>query len=89
MSGLTDTPPETVAMVRARLMARSNAEGFEMGCRMFDAARDMILASFPADLSEGERRSLLFERVYGFPLPPMLERSARPSVTVSTAPQRV
>jgi hypothetical protein len=79
MPGLTDTPPEIAAMVRERLMARSNAERFEMGCRMFDAARDMILASFPAHLSEGERRRLLFERVYGMPMPPGLESAAPPA----------
>ena len=56
-------------MVRERLMARSNAERFEMGSRMFDAAREMILASLPANLSESERRRLLFERVYGSPFP--------------------
>jgi hypothetical protein len=74
MPGLTDTPPEIAAMVRERLMARSNAERFEMGCRMFDAARAMILASLPGDRSEDERRRLLFERVYGMPMPRGSER---------------
>lgn len=69
MPGLTDTPPEIASMVRERLMARSNAERFEMGCRMFEAAREMVLASLPADLSEVERRRRLFERVYGLRFP--------------------
>lgn len=69
MPGLTDTPPEIASMVRERLMARSNAERFEMGCRMFEAAREMVLASLPADLSEVERRRRLFERVYGSRFP--------------------
>ncbi len=65
MPELSDTPPEIAAMVRERLMARSGAERFEMGSRMFDAAREMICASFPKDLSEERRRKLLFERIYG------------------------
>jgi hypothetical protein len=69
MPGLTDTPPEIAAMVRERLMARSGAERFEMGCRMFEAAREMVLASLPPDLSETARRRLLYERFYGEALP--------------------
>lgn len=74
MPGLTDTPPEIVALVRERLMARTGAERFEMGCRMFEAARDMVLASLPTDLSESARKRLLFERFYGKALPTSLIR---------------
>ncbi|MBA2593561.1 MAG: hypothetical protein H0U97_15455 [Gammaproteobacteria bacterium] len=69
MPAMTDTPPEIAAMVRRRLMARSGAERFIMGARMFDAARAMVLASLPADLSEAERKARLFQRFYGQPLP--------------------
>jgi hypothetical protein len=69
MPGLTDTPPEIAAMVRERLMARPAAERFEMGCRMFEAAREMVLASFPPDLSDTERRRRLYKRFYGQVLP--------------------
>jgi hypothetical protein len=64
MPGLTDTPPEIAEMVRERLMAHTGAERFEMGCRMFEAARDMVLASLPQDLTDKERRRLLYERFY-------------------------
>ena len=66
---MTDTPPEIAEMVRARLMARTGAERFRMGVEMFEAARRMVLASLPANLSESERRSRLFERIYGTPAP--------------------
>jgi hypothetical protein len=66
---MTDTPPEIAEMVRARLMARSGAERFRMGVEMFEAARRMVLASLPADLSESERKRRLFERIYGMSLP--------------------
>ena len=69
MQTMTDTPPEIAEMVRVRLMARSGAERFRMGVEMFEAARRLVLASLPADLTETERKRRLFERLYGVPLP--------------------
>ena len=66
---MNDTPPEIAEMVRARLMAHSNQERFRMGVKMFEAARRMVLASLPSELSPEERKRMLFERLYGFPLP--------------------
>lgn len=66
---MTGTPPEIAELMRQKLMARSGEERFLMGVRAFEAARDMVLASLPADLSEEERRRQLFQRVYGEPLP--------------------
>ena len=66
---MTDTPPEIAELVRARLMALSGAERFRMGVQMFDAARRMVLASLPTDLSESERKRRLFERLYVETLP--------------------
>jgi hypothetical protein len=66
---MTDTPPEIAELVRQRLMARSGEERFLMGVRMFDAARDMALASLPAGLSPEESKRQLFQRLYGQPLP--------------------
>jgi len=62
---MTDTSPEIAEMVRARLMRLSGAERFRMGSEMFEAARRMVLASLPADLTETERKRRLFERLYG------------------------
>ncbi len=72
MQSLTDTPPEIAALVRERLMALSGSQRFVMGVQMCEAARRMVLASFPATLSESERQRLLFERIYDEPLPPEL-----------------
>ena len=66
---MNDTSPEIAEMVRIRLMALSGAERFRMGSQMFDAARRMILASIPEELSAIERKRLLFERIYGEALP--------------------
>lgn len=62
---MNDTSPEIEQLVRERLMARSGSERFVMGARMFDAARQMILASLPKDLPADELRARLFERIYG------------------------
>jgi hypothetical protein len=62
---MNDTTAEIEKMVREKLMARSGEERLIMGARSFDAARQMILASFPPDLPPGEIRRRLFERVYG------------------------
>ena len=66
---MTDTPPDIAQMVRDRLLARSGSDRFVMGTQMFEAARRMVLASFPPHLTETERRRLLFARIYGEPLP--------------------
>ena len=62
---MNDTPHEIAEMMRQRLMARSGAERLAMGSRMFDVARAMVLASFPAGLSEIEVKRRLCERLYG------------------------
>lgn len=67
---MTDTSPEIAELVRNGLMARSGEERFLMGVRMFDAAREMVLASLPAGLSPEETKYQLFQRIYGQPLPP-------------------
>jgi len=71
---MIDTPPEIERMLREKIMARSGEERFLMGARTFDAAREMICASFPPDLSVAEWKRRLFERLYGESLPPALLR---------------
>ena len=66
---MTDTPPEIAELVRQKLMARPAEERFVMGALMFDAAREMILASLAKELSPDQLKQQLFQRVYGQPLP--------------------
>jgi hypothetical protein len=56
-------------MVRQKLAARSGVERFIMGARMFEAARQMVLASLPAGLSPDEMKRQLFQRLYNQPAP--------------------
>ena len=66
---MIDTSPEIAELVRQKLMARSGEERFLMSVRMFDAARDMALASLPDGLSPEELKRQLFRRLYGQPMP--------------------
>lgn len=62
---MNDTAPEIEARVREMMMRRSNEERFIMGALMFDAAREIVIASLPKDLPEDEFKRQLFERIYG------------------------
>ena len=65
---MNDTPPEIEEKVHEMIMARSGAERLMMGSAMFDAAREIIIASLPKDLPEDEFKRQLFERIYGAPM---------------------
>jgi hypothetical protein len=65
---MNDTTPEIEERMRQMLMARSGAERMIMAASMFDAARTMMLASFPEGLTEDELRRRLCERTYGMTL---------------------
>ena len=62
---MNDTNPEVAALVREKLLERSGAERIMMASGMFEAAKAMILASFPAGLPEIEVKRRLVERIYG------------------------
>lgn len=69
MPPVTDTSPEVAAIVRDRIMKLSGAERFMIGARMFESARALVLASLPENISEPERKRMLYERFYGDHLP--------------------
>ena len=60
-----DTRPEVRTLVSEMLAKRSGCERVRMGDEMFEAARKIVMASFPKDLEPGEIRCLLFSRFYG------------------------
>ena len=62
---MNDTNPEVAALIRQKLLERSGAERIMMASGMFEAAKAMVLASFPADLTEIEVKRRLVERIYG------------------------
>ncbi len=74
---MNDTPPEIEKKVYEMMMARSGAERLLMGALMFDAAREIVLASLPKDLPEEELKRRLFERIYGAPREDFLDAPAK------------
>ncbi len=70
---MNDTSPEVEAMMRDLLMQRTGEERFIMGALMFDAAREIVIASLPEGLPEDEFKRRLFERIYGVPLADFIE----------------
>ena len=77
MPPVTDTSPEIAAAVRERTMKFSGAERFIMGTRMFESARAVMLASLPKDISETERKRMLYERFYNEPFCGLSQDSAK------------
>jgi hypothetical protein len=65
---MNDTSPEVKGLLQEMMMSRSDEERFVMGALMFDAARELILASLPANLPALELKQTLFKRIYGYPL---------------------
>lgn len=61
---MNDTDPQIAELVRCRLLERSGAERILMGSQMFDVAKAIVLASFPAGLTEIEIKVRLCERFY-------------------------
>jgi len=60
-----DTSPEIAELQRKMLLRHTGEERFMMGIRMFDAARTMVLASFPENITGEERKKMLLRRFYG------------------------
>ena len=69
---MNDPSPEIEQKVHELMMARSAAERMIMGSLMFDAARAIVIASVPKNLSEDEFKHQLFERIYGAPMEQVL-----------------
>ena len=62
---MNDTDPQVAELVRRRLLERSGPERILMGSQMFDVAKAIVLASFPAGLTDIEIKARLCERLYG------------------------
>ena len=61
---MTDTDPQTEAVYREMLMARSSEERFMMGILMCEMARVVVLASLPAGLSDVDQKVAILRRYY-------------------------
>jgi hypothetical protein len=75
---MNDTTPEIAIRVREMMMQRTGEERFVMGARMFDAARELVIASMPKDLPPDEFKRKLFERIYGTTIEAVVKTSHEP-----------
>ena len=62
---MQDTSIEMQRIYHDLLMSKTGEERFLMGISLFQTARELVLASFPKDLSEKQKRILLMKRFYG------------------------
>ena len=67
--GVKDTSPEVNRMIFERMMALTPGERLEIGLTMLGTAKELIRAGLPEGLPESEKRKLIYERLYGEPLP--------------------
>lgn len=61
---MDDTSPEIRKMLKERYAKLTGEQRMLMGFASCQAAKSMVLASFPPDLSEKEKRIRLFLRYY-------------------------
>lgn len=66
---MKDTSPEMEKMQFEMMMNFSPDKRIRLGCEMFMAARTMLIASLPKDLSEKELKKQIYFRTYGEHLP--------------------
>lgn len=61
---MDDTSPHMKDEMKKRIMHLSGEERINMGSRMFDASRSMVLSSFDRNMDTEEMRTQLFLRLY-------------------------
>jgi len=61
---MNDTSPEVERTFRELMMRRSGVERMQMAADMFDAARKIVMASFPPNLADMDMKARLCERLY-------------------------
>ena len=62
---MQDTSIEMQRIYHDLLMSKTGEERFLMGISMFQTARELVLASFPKNISDKQKKKLLFKRFYG------------------------
>lgn len=66
---MNDTPAE-MRRIQFEMMSKLSVNRrIELGCEMFQTAREMIIALLPPNLSEQEFKKQLYFRTYGEHLP--------------------
>lgn len=66
---MKDTSPEIERMQIEMMNSFSPDKRIALGCEMFMAARELIIASLPKNLSEREFKKQYYQKMYSEPLP--------------------
>ena len=66
---MNDTSPEIEKLQFEMMMKLGAKKRIAMACEMFMAARELILASLPKDLSKHEGKRQYYKQMYGEPSP--------------------
>lgn len=66
---MDDTLPEIREEMKRRMMSLSGVQRLEIGARMFDASREVVLSSFSKKMDADMIREKLFLRFYGSDFP--------------------
>ncbi len=66
---MKDTSPEIEKLQIEMMINFSPEKRIALGCEMFMAARELIIASLPKNLSEREFKKQYYQKMYGEPLP--------------------
>jgi len=66
---MNDTSPEIEKMQFEMMMEMGSSKRIAFGCEMFMAARELIIASLPKNLSEQESKKQYYLKMYNEPLP--------------------
>ena len=66
---MKDTSPEIEKLQFEMMLKLGANKRIELGCEMFMAARELIIASLPKDLSKREFKRQIYYRTYGEHLP--------------------
>lgn len=62
---IADTPADLNQHLFDRMMEKSGAERLAIGCRMTDAARELVWSGIPQNLPLIERRQIFLQKFYG------------------------
>lgn len=66
---MNDTSPEIEKMQFEMMMKLGSNKRIALGCEMFMAARKLIIASLPKNISERDLKKQYYLKMYGEPLP--------------------
>ena len=76
---MDDTSPEVKKLYHEMWMKLPEGERLIRTALMFNAVRDMVIASLPKDLPPDEFKRQLYQRIYGEPLPEAFFQQTRKS----------